>query len=161
MDHPVRQTAAMMAVVIAFPLFLSWLLIRLFASVWRKTGGFTYILVQNTKIIAKEHFEKLTSLIKALELEDEITLPVEVKHFFSGAAVYVDGVLCASCSPVGLAFKLPDREVTQLISKGQAKPLQYFPEGHIKKGYALFENPGDKKPGHWKKYFLKAAGQTQ
>jgi len=42
---PVRHVAAMMTVVIALPLFLSWLLIHPFASVWRKLGGFTYIFV--------------------------------------------------------------------------------------------------------------------
>lgn len=40
-----RQIAAMMTVVIAFPLFLTWLLVHPFASVWRKLGGFTYIFV--------------------------------------------------------------------------------------------------------------------
>ena len=42
---PARQFAAMMTVVVAFPLFLSWLLVHPFASVWRKLGGFTYIFV--------------------------------------------------------------------------------------------------------------------
>ena len=45
MDHPARQIAAMMTVGIAFPLFLSWLLIHPFASFWRKLGGFSYIFV--------------------------------------------------------------------------------------------------------------------
>ena len=45
MDHPARQFAAMMTVVIAFPLFLSWLLIHPFASLWRKLGGFSYIFI--------------------------------------------------------------------------------------------------------------------
>jgi len=42
---PVRHVAAMMTVVIALPLFLSWLLIHPFASLWRKLGGLTYIFV--------------------------------------------------------------------------------------------------------------------
>ena len=40
-----RQFAATMTVVIALPLFLSWLLIHPLASVWRKLGGITYIFV--------------------------------------------------------------------------------------------------------------------
>ena len=40
-----RHFAAMMTVVVALPLFLSWLLIHPLASVWRKLGGFTYIFV--------------------------------------------------------------------------------------------------------------------
>ncbi len=110
--------------------------------------------------MAKAYFEKLTKLIDELNLENEIGLGLEVKHFFSGAALYADGTICASWSPVGLAFKLPDQEVESLISQGIAKPLKYFPNGHIKKGYALFENPDDKEADQWKKYFVKAAQQA-
>ncbi|MBN4080514.1 hypothetical protein JYT31_02510 [Beggiatoa alba] len=110
--------------------------------------------------MAKAYLEKLSSLIHKLELENEISKRIETKHFFSGAALYVNETICASWSPVGLAFKLPENEVNKLINSGKAKPLKYFPEGHIKKGYALFENPEDKKPGQWKKYFIKAAQQV-
>jgi len=47
-----------------------------------------------------------------------------------------------------------------LINKGQAKPLQYFPNGNIKKGYALFENPNLSKSSLWKAYFIKAAQKS-
>jgi protein-S-isoprenylcysteine O-methyltransferase Ste14 len=40
-----RHFAAMMTVVVALPLFLSWLLIHPLSSFWRKIGGFTYIFV--------------------------------------------------------------------------------------------------------------------
>ena len=110
--------------------------------------------------MAKAYFEKLTKLIDELNLEHEIVLGLEVKHFFSGAALYANGTICASWSPVGLAFKLPDQEVESLISRGIAKPLKYFPNGHIKKGYALFENPDDNEADQWKKYFVKAAQQA-
>lgn len=109
--------------------------------------------------MAKEYLDKLSSLINDLNIESEIDLPIETKHFFSGAALYVNGVICASLSPAGLAFKLPKVEVTKLIKSGSAKPLKYFPKGHVKKGYALFEAPELNKPKQWKKYFLKAAQQ--
>jgi len=60
----------------------------------------------------------------------------------------------------GLAFKLPDSEVTKLINSGKAKPLKYFPKGHVKKGYALFEKPDITKSEQWKKYFMLAAQQV-
>ena len=41
----VRHVAAAMTVVIALPLFLSWLVIHPLAGMWRKIGGFTYIFV--------------------------------------------------------------------------------------------------------------------
>jgi hypothetical protein len=110
--------------------------------------------------MAKEYLEKLSSLVNALNIEADIASPMEVKHFFSGAALYVNGVICASWSPVGLAFKLPEGEVAVLIDSGRAKPLKYFPKGHIKKGYALFADPDLSKQKQWRKYFLIAAQQT-
>ena len=110
--------------------------------------------------MAKDYLEKLSKLIEELNLDDTIEQPLEVKHFFSGAALYIDGTMCASWSPVGLAFKLSDQEVNSLISNDRAKPLKYFPNGHIKKGYALFVNPCNYETSHWKKYFVKAAQQT-
>jgi hypothetical protein len=115
------------------------------------------ILVGVIGIMAKEYFEKLSTLISELTIEDEIDFPLEVKHFFSGAALYVNGRICVSWSPVGLAFKLPETEVSKLINSGRAKPLKYFPSGNIKKGYALFENPGLRQPSYWRTYFIKAA----
>lgn len=106
--------------------------------------------------MAKEHREKLSGLILRLNIEKESSCRIEVRHFFTGAALYVNEVICASWSPVGLAFKLPENEVTSLISSGKAKPLKYFPNGHVKKGYALFESPEKSKPIRWKAYFLKA-----
>ena len=106
--------------------------------------------------MAKEYFEKLSGLILRLNVEKEVDCRIEVKHLFTGAALYVNRGICASWSPVGLAFKLPEKEVARLISSGKAKPLKYFPRGHVKKGYALFESPEKSKPGRWKAYFVKA-----
>jgi len=109
--------------------------------------------------MAKEYLEKLSKLVKELKIDEEDSLSMEVKHFFSGAALYINRIICASWSPVGLAFKLPEQEADDLIAKGEAKPLMYFPKGHIKKGYVLFDNPGSRKSSQWKKYFMKAAQQ--
>lgn len=110
--------------------------------------------------MAKVYFEKLSALLEELNIKNEISRPMEIKHFFSGAALYVDKTICASWSPAGLAFKLSEQESDNLIKSGKAKPLKYFPKGHIKKGYALFEEPNTKKPDHWKKYFIKSARQV-
>jgi len=106
--------------------------------------------------MAKEYFDKLSVLVNRINLEDEIELPMEVKHLFTGAALYVNNSICASWSPGGLAFKFTEQEVNKLIESGKAKPLRYFPKGHIKKDYALFESPESKRPSHWKTYFNKA-----
>ena len=88
--------------------------------------------------MAKKYLEKLTGLIQALKIEDEIGLSPEVRHFFNGAGLYVEDKVCATWSPVGLAFKLPEDQVKGLLDSGQARPLKYFPHGYVKKGYALF-----------------------
>lgn len=110
--------------------------------------------------MAKAYFEKLSALLEELHIEDEIAKPMEVKHFFSGAALYVNKTMCASWSPAGLAFKLEEQEVNKLIKNGNATPLKYFLKGHVKKGYALFEEPNKKKASHWKKYFIKSSQQV-
>jgi hypothetical protein len=107
--------------------------------------------------MAKKYLEKLSDLVSRLNIEEEVSRSVELKHFFSGAALYIDGSICVSWSPVGLAFKLPEEEIIELIKSGIAKPLKYFPNGHVKKDYALFANPDLSKSKQWKKYFLKAA----
>lgn len=106
--------------------------------------------------MAKIYVEKLTGLVSQLELDSEVCVALEVKHLFSGAALYANKTICASWSPGGLAFKLSEPEVNELLSSGKAKPLKYFEKGHIKQGYAMFEYPESSKKSRWEKYFLKA-----
>ncbi|PHS69362.1 MAG: hypothetical protein COB23_07030 [Methylophaga sp.] len=110
--------------------------------------------------MAKVYFQKLENLVEKLNLETDIAKEIEVKHFFNGAALYVNQTICVSWSPVGLAFKMPEREVDKLISKGKAIPLKYFPKGHVKKGYALFTKPEDINPNQCKRYFITSAAQV-
>ena len=109
--------------------------------------------------MAKVYLEKLSQLVSELDIESEVPAQLEVKHFFSGAALYANDMICASWSPAGLAFKLADPEVAKLIASGRAKPLKYFEKGHIKKGYAMFENPEAVKNSEWKSYLFKAIEQ--
>jgi len=54
--------------------------------------------------MAKEYYTKLSDLISGLNIISEIDSLLVVKHFFSGAALYINGVICASWSPVGLSL---------------------------------------------------------
>ena len=67
---------------------------------------------------------------------------LECKHFFSGAAAYLDDKIIATLSPVGLAIKLSEGSCQELLKAG-AKPLRYFPKSPIKRNYVLFEIPAD------------------
>ena len=40
--------------------------------------------------MAKKYVEKLSKLIEELNLDDKIEQPLEVKHFFSGAALFLN-----------------------------------------------------------------------
>ena len=109
--------------------------------------------------MAKIYYEQLNDLIERLDVKGPSSMTIEVKHFFSGAALYLDGAICVSISPMGLAFKLSDAEVGSLIERGKAVSLKYFPKGNVKKGYALFESP-DLDSNKWKVYFKKSFSEN-
>ena len=111
--------------------------------------------------MARAYFEKLSQLVEELEIRNQVTVDLKTRHFFSGAALYANNTICASWSPVGLAFKLVDVEAENLIKEGKAKPLRYFAKGKIKKGYVLFENPEIKPNSNWNDYLLSAIKQSQ
>ena len=110
--------------------------------------------------MAKAYLEKLSQLIIDLNIESDIDTILETRHFFSGAALYANRAICASWTPVGLAFKLPQTDVTRLIANNRAKPLRYFARGNIKKDYVLFENPQQEEIDVWRKYLIDAIEHT-
>ena len=87
--------------------------------------------------MAKEYFEKLSELIKRAKFGKSKNVKLEIKHFFSGAAVYVNSSICITLTPIGLAIKLPEQLRNKLIKQKNAKTLLYFAKGHIKKDYAV------------------------
>ena len=118
-------------------------------------------LVRSRGTVAKEYFEKFSQLVDELKMNKAVAAELEVRHFFSGAALYANNVICASWSPVGLAFKLAEADTLKLIESGEAKSLKYFDKGKVKKGYALFENPQASPAAAWEKYLLDAIRQSQ
>jgi len=84
-----------------------------------------------------EHLQGLTANIEYDGVE------LACKHFFSGAALYANGRMCASLSPVGLAFKLPGSRCKELVASAVAIPLCDSSNAPIKNGYALFPEPDD------------------
>ncbi len=86
--------------------------------------------------MTQPYLDDLAELIATLGDRAEPGADITCKHFFSGAAAYADDVIFMSLSPVGLALKLPDEDCISLLEQG-GKPLQYFPEAPVKKGYVV------------------------
>ena len=88
--------------------------------------------------MAQPYLDQLQELVVSLQPDNS---DLVCKHFFSGAALYVENKLCASLTPKGLAFKLPKSHCDQLIEKGKAVPLRYFDNSPIKQSYILLPEP--------------------
>ena len=87
--------------------------------------------------MAKRYLEKLSELMNRVTAGKFKNADLECKHFFSGAAVYANGRICITLTPVGFAVKLPEESRTALMRDKGAKHLQYIPEGPIKKDYVV------------------------
>ena len=86
--------------------------------------------------MAEPYLQDLQSLLAQSAPKRGRIVTVTCKHFFAGAAAYVDGTIFMSLTPVGLALKLPEDARAELLNQG-AKPLRYFPKGPIKKDYVV------------------------
>ena len=89
--------------------------------------------------MAKEYLEKLKSIIDQITTKN-VDIGLEIKHFFSGAAVYANGNICISLTPIGFAIKLPEKLRNELMKERGVKPLRYFSKGHVKKEYVILPN---------------------
>ena len=87
--------------------------------------------------MAKVYLEKLRFLMAELAPYMSTTASLEIKHFFSGAAVYADEHICITFTPAGFAMKLPEGSRNKLVKEKGAKSLQYFPGAPTKKEYVI------------------------
>ncbi|HXF89008.1 MAG TPA: TfoX/Sxy family protein [Xanthobacteraceae bacterium] len=87
--------------------------------------------------MTQKYLEQLSALLERAVHDGFEKVRLECKHFFSGAAVYANGKICMSLTPVGFAVKLPEKSRRHLLKQGRARPLRYFPKGPIKKDYVL------------------------
>ena len=87
--------------------------------------------------MAREYLERLAAQMREPTSGRFKDIKLEYKHFFSGAALYANGKICMSLTPVGFAIKLPEESRNSLLKQKGTKPLRYFPEGPIKKDYVV------------------------
>jgi TfoX/Sxy family transcriptional regulator of competence genes len=91
--------------------------------------------------VAKSYLERLSQIVDQLEPFTPDRMTLETKHFFGGAALYANGMICASLSRAGFAVKLQAEVRQDLINEGKASEFRFFPKGPIKREYiALSES---------------------
>ncbi len=86
--------------------------------------------------MAEPYLSKLKSIVERLCEPRETPGGIACKHFFAGAAAYVDGRIFMTLTSAGLALKLPEDERVILLGRG-ANPLKYFPKSPVKKEYVV------------------------
>jgi TfoX/Sxy family transcriptional regulator of competence genes len=86
--------------------------------------------------VAEPYLTELTSIVTRSLATSELAAAISYKHFFSGAAAYVDGRLFMTLTPAGLALKVSEDHRQMLFAEG-AMPLKYFATGPVKENYAL------------------------
>ena len=87
--------------------------------------------------MAEPYLSQLSDLVDELGLDQRTQFVLECRHFFGGAALYIDGMICASLTPVGLALKLPEPSREALFEDGRGSALRYFDGGKVKKEYVV------------------------
>ncbi len=96
--------------------------------------------------MAEPYLKMLTEMIASFKLPIQDDVLLECKHFFSGAALFANGKICASLTPAGFGLKLPAEVRNRLIEDGDGNELRYFEKAPIKRDYvalsqSVMENP--------------------
>ena len=85
--------------------------------------------------MSEPYLEGLKQMVRGLELPKSPEVTLESKHFFSGAALYANGIICALFSPTGFAVKLPEDMRVNLLEKGVGAEYRFFADGPVKGEY--------------------------
>ena len=96
--------------------------------------------------MAEPYFQMLSEQIASLDLPAADHVLLERRHFFSGAALYADGKICASLTPAGFGLKLPPEVRARLLSEGAGTELRYFEKAPVKKDYVALSESTVKDP---------------
>jgi TfoX/Sxy family transcriptional regulator of competence genes len=90
--------------------------------------------------MAEPYLERLSHIIEQLGPISAENVTLEARHFFSGAALFANGKICASLSPAGFAVKLPAEVRQSLLDEGKGKEFRFFAKGPIKREYILLSD---------------------
>ena len=101
--------------------------------------------------MTEPYLERLRKVIENLNISSGDELVLEYKHFFSGAALYANGKICATLTPAGFGLKLPSEIRNRLIDEGDGSELRYFDNAPIKKEYVALSQSVIDDPDSLKK----------
>lgn len=84
-----------------------------------------------------KYLNEITTLLKLARPKLATQHRLEFKNVFGAVGGYVDGRIFISRGKFGVALKLPRDTLNTLFQEKEAVRLKYFPNGHIKKEYAV------------------------
>jgi hypothetical protein len=80
---------------------------------------------------------RLRDLVRQARPRLGVRRRLEFKRCFGAIAGYVDGNIFVSCGKFGVALRLPPQTLSELFGENDVRHLKYFPNGHVKKEYAV------------------------
>lgn len=84
-----------------------------------------------------KYLDQTTRLLKQVRPRLGATHTLEFKNVFGAIGGYVDGRIFMSCGTFGVALRLPPEVLVGLFQHKDVRHLKYFPNGHVKKEYAV------------------------
>src|SRR3989344_349870 len=84
-----------------------------------------------------KYFNKITKLLSQARSGLTHTHRLEFKNCFGAVAGYIDGRIFISSGKFGVALRLPPETLDNIFKEKGVKRLKYFPDGHVKKEYAV------------------------
>lgn len=84
-----------------------------------------------------QYFDEVTRILKQVYPNLISTYRLQFKNVFGAVGGYVNNHIFISCGNFGVALRLPPEVLEKLFKEKGIKNLKYFPNGHIKKEYAV------------------------
>ncbi len=84
-----------------------------------------------------KYFDEVTKLLTQAHPELATIYRLDFKNVFGAVCGYVDEHIFISYGKFGVALRLPLEILNTLFQAKDVKHLKYFPNGHIKKEYAV------------------------
>ena len=81
--------------------------------------------------------DELTTLLERARPTLATTHRLEFKNVFGAVGGFVDGNIFISYGRFGVALRLPPGVLDSLFQEKDVTHLKYFPNGHVKKKYAV------------------------